>query len=54
MLPDPRSRASAADLAANQAFMLELRETISRAVDRIEEIRWIRPQVVDLVGRLEG
>jgi photosystem II stability/assembly factor-like uncharacterized protein len=53
VLPDPRSRASSADLAANQAFMLELRETISRAVDRIEEIRWIRPQVVDLLGLLK-
>lgn len=54
VLPDPRSRASASDLAANQAFMLELRATISRAVDRIEEIRWLRPQVADLVARLDG
>lgn len=54
VLADPRSPAGPAELAANQAFMLELRDAITRVVDRVEEIRWIRPQVADLVKRLDG
>ncbi len=52
--PDRRSPVPVAEMRAAFDRMRELRDTISRVVDRIEEIRWLQPQLLDLARRLEG
>lgn len=51
---DPRSPVTPSELEANYRFALELRDTISRVVDRIEEIRWLEPQLDQMAQRLEA
>lgn len=51
--PDPRSPVDAAGMAENYRFAIELRDAISRVVDRIEEIRWLEPQVKEFAERVE-
>jgi len=50
--PDPRIDARTVDYAAQVEFAERVFDAIARIVDRVEEIRSIRAQVADLVGRL--
>ncbi len=50
--PDPRSSASAADLAEQVAFALEVRNRLSRIADMVATIRSVRDQVKDRSRRL--
>lgn len=54
MLPDGRSRATAADRQAQLAFALELRADLNRVVADIGEVRAIQAQADDLAKRLVG
>ncbi|MEO8196637.1 MAG: glycosyl hydrolase [Thermoanaerobaculia bacterium] len=54
VLPDPRSRVSAADLAAQLAFALDVRSQIERVVAGIGDLRAIQAQADDLAQRLTG
>ncbi len=51
--PDPRSPAREAEMLENFRFSWELRDTISQVVTHIEEVRWLEPQLKNLVERLE-
>jgi photosystem II stability/assembly factor-like uncharacterized protein len=52
--PDPRSSASAADLAEQVAFALDVRARLSRISEMVETIRAVRQQVADRNLRLES
>ncbi|MDQ1349325.1 MAG: hypothetical protein QG573_2704 [Acidobacteriota bacterium] len=54
VLPDGRSRATAADRQAQLAFALELRADLNRVVADIGEVRAIQAQADDLAQRLVG
>ncbi len=54
VVADPRSRASAADLAAQLAFALDVRGQIDRVVADIGELRAIRTQADALAKNLTG
>jgi len=54
VLPDPRSRASVADLRAQLAFALELQADLDRVVADIGEVRAIQAQAMELAERLTG
>ena len=52
--PDPRSAASTADLEAQHAFALELRNRMSRIAGMVETIRAVRDQITDRNRLLAG
>ena len=52
--PDPRSPASAEQLAQNVAFAVGLRDAMDRAAGDIDAVRAIREQVADLKRRTEA
>jgi photosystem II stability/assembly factor-like uncharacterized protein len=54
VLPDPRSSATPADLEAQLAFSLEVRETLNRVAADVVAVRAIRAQAKDLAERLTG
>ena len=54
VLGDPRSQVSAADLAAQLEFALDLRADLDRVVADIGELREMRTQAGDLADRLTG
>jgi hypothetical protein len=49
---DPNSGASDADIAAQLAESLELRDDMNRVVDMIDQAEWVRKQVADLTFML--
>jgi hypothetical protein len=52
--PDPRVTTSAADLAAQLAFNLGVRDQLSRIADMVATIRGVREQLKDRGARLAG
>jgi photosystem II stability/assembly factor-like uncharacterized protein len=54
LLPDPRSQATPADLAAQHGFLLEVRDKLDQAHDAIRRIRELRVQLKALRKRLSG
>jgi len=52
--PDPRSKASQADLKTQFDFLLGVREKLSEIHQQIENIREVRKQISDLSKRLEA
>jgi photosystem II stability/assembly factor-like uncharacterized protein len=53
VLPDPRLHVSAADLEAQVAFALRIRDDISRLADMVESLRSIRRQLAERVNLLK-
>jgi photosystem II stability/assembly factor-like uncharacterized protein len=53
LLADPRSKSSAADLAAQRDFLLQVHGKIDQTHDSIRRIREVRAQLDDLRKRLE-
>ena len=51
---DPHSSGTEADIRAQVAFSLELRNDLNEVVDMINEIEWLRKQLGDLEARLEA
>jgi photosystem II stability/assembly factor-like uncharacterized protein len=54
VVADPRSKATAADLAAQHRFLLEIRDTLNETHDGIRRIRDVRAQLDALKERLAG
>ena len=52
VLPDPRTKATAADLAEQLAFGLLVREDLNRLAIQVERVRALRAQSADLSTRL--
>jgi len=52
--PDPRSKASPADIAAQFAFQVELRDRMIQISDLIKAIQSVRKQVTDARARFEN
>jgi hypothetical protein len=53
LLPDPRAAATQADLDAQFAFLIELRDRLSEAHDAVNQIRAVRQQVGDWQSRVK-
>jgi hypothetical protein len=53
LLPDPRAAAAQADLDAQFAFLIELRDRLSETHDAVNQIRAVRQQVGDWQGRVK-
>ena len=51
---DPRSRATAADLAAQFAFLINVRDRTTAANDAVKTVRWVKSQLDDREKRLTG
>ncbi len=54
LLPDPRTKVSAADLAAQLEFGLEVRAALNRNIAAIRKVRSIREQAGNLEAQLAG
>jgi hypothetical protein len=51
---DPRSKATAADLAAQFAFLTEVRDRTSQANDAVKTIRYVKVELADREKKLNG
>ncbi|CAN5310623.1 hypothetical protein BH09GEM1_BH09GEM1_18660 [soil metagenome] len=51
---DPRTRATAADLAAQFAFLINVRDRTTAANDAVKTVRWVKSQLDDREKRLTG
>ena len=51
---DPRSRATAADLAAQFAFLINVRDRTTAANNAVKTVRWVKSQLDDREKRLTG
>jgi photosystem II stability/assembly factor-like uncharacterized protein len=51
---DPRTTATPADLAAQFAFLQQVRDRLSSANDGVKTIRWVRAELADREKRLTG
>jgi photosystem II stability/assembly factor-like uncharacterized protein len=54
ILPDPRTKATPEDRAAQFAFLTEVRDKLTEAHDAIKDIRTMRAQLNTLKGNLKG
>ncbi|MFL5607395.1 MAG: WD40/YVTN/BNR-like repeat-containing protein [Gemmatimonadaceae bacterium] len=54
LLKDPRSTATPADLAAQFAFLTQVRDRLSNANDAVKTIRYVRAQLADREKKLTG
>ncbi|CAN5920359.1 hypothetical protein BH11GEM2_BH11GEM2_12140 [soil metagenome] len=51
---DPRTKATAADLAAQFAFLINVRDRTTAANDAVKTVRWVKAQLDDREKRLTG
>jgi len=51
---DPRTKATAADLAAQFAFLVNVRDRTTAANDAVKTIRWVKSQLADRERKLTG
>jgi hypothetical protein len=51
---DPRTKATQADLAAQFAFLTQVRDRTTAAHDAVKTIRWVKSQLTDREKRLTG
>ena len=51
---DPRTKATAADLAAQFAFLINVRDRTTAANDAVKTVRWVKSQLDDREKRLTG
>ena len=51
---DPRTKATAADLAAQFAFLVNVRDRTTAANDAVKTIRWVKSQLTDREKKLTG
>jgi photosystem II stability/assembly factor-like uncharacterized protein len=54
LLADPRSTATAADLAAQFDFLIRIRDRVTAANDAVKKSRWIAAELQDRQGRATG
>ena len=51
---DPRTKATTADLAAQFAFLVNVRDRTTSANDAVKTIRWVKSQLADRADKLTG
>src|SRR6476619_1337756 len=54
LLKDPRTKATQADLAAQFAFLTQVRDRTTAANDGVKTIRWVKSQLDDREKKLSG